>query len=145
MLHKLYCSTFTVIPGPWACPFLKKKAFLLLFPLLVRGLISRWLHVLSWQKNVRLSTQEGTWLLLLPFFAHKFGNQIQVWKHAKYLVKQIGPLTPKQPSTQPYPNFLKNFHHHDTLDKSKANLNAQIATSTKHWNLTILTYPYGSN
>lgn len=47
------------------------------------------------------------------FLAHKFGNQIQVWKHAKYLVKQIGPLT--------LANFLKNFHHHhDTLDKSKA-------------------------
>ena len=28
--------------------------------LLVRGLISRWLHVLSWQKNVRLSTQEAS-------------------------------------------------------------------------------------
>ena len=40
-----------------------------------------------------------------PFFANKFGNQIQVWKHAKYLVKQIGPLTPT--------NFAsKNFHHH---------------------------------
>ena len=39
------------------------------------------------------------------FFADKFGNQIQVWKHAKYLVKQIGPLTPT--------NFAsKNFHHH---------------------------------
>ena len=32
--------------------------FLLL--LLVKGLISRWLHVLSWQKNVRLSTQEAS-------------------------------------------------------------------------------------
>ena len=42
------------------------------------------------------------------FFADKFGNQIQVWKHAKYLVKQIGPLTPT--------NFAsKNFHHHRTI------------------------------
>ena len=50
-----------------------------------------------------------------PFFTHKFGNQIQVWKHAKYLVKQIGPLT------LPQTFGLKNFHHHhDTLDKSKA-------------------------
>ena len=50
-----------------------------------------------------------------PFFANKFGNQIQVWKHAKYLVKQIGPLT------LPQTFGLKNFHHHhDTLDKSKA-------------------------
>ena len=53
-----------------------------------------------------------------PFFANKFGNQIQVWKHAKYLVKQIGPLTPQQ---QQQTFGLRNFHHHhDTLDKSKA-------------------------
>ena len=62
--------------------FSKRKPSLLLLrsSLLVRGLISRWLHVLSWQKNVRLSTQEGKAAAESPFsptslaIKFKFGN-----------------------------------------------------------------------
>ena len=66
-----------------------------------------------------------------PFFTHKFGNQIQVWKHAKYLVKQIGPLTPQQ---QQQTFGLRNFHHHhDTLDKSKAIYNGAKIFFGENW------------
>ena len=82
--------------------------------LLVRGLISRWLHVLSWQKNVRLSTQEGKAAAAESPFSptslaikFKFGNMQSIsWNKLALWHDQ------KQ-----HPNFwsLKNFHHHTIL------------------------------
>ena len=73
-----------------------------------------------------------------PFFANKFGNQIQVWKHAKYLVKQIGPLT------LPQTFGLKNFHHHhDTLDKSKAIYNGAKICLIKVGQSELAKWPFG--
>ena len=103
--------------------------------LLVRGLISRWLHVLSWQKNVRLSTQEarrgkrrGLFSPTSLAIKFKFGNMQSIsWN--KLALWHRWSLYHEQRNFRK--SSLKNFHHHDTLDKSKANLNAQIATSTK--------------
>ena len=85
MLHKFVPKYLYSYSWPMSVLISQKES---LFPslksfrssLLVRGLISRWLHVLSWQKNVRLSTQEGKLAAESPFsptslaIKFKFGN-----------------------------------------------------------------------